>query len=184
DGCNLQSAQLYGACLDGVSLRHADLDAARLGGASLREADLTAALIVKAQFHEADATGATFDDLVYAGRAEFYGACLRGARFRRAHLSEVSFIDADLTGADFTNAVLLRTSFHDAHVHGASFEGASGSILDSGAYVEEGDDAPLVSAAELARWMEARGATGVSVFISPLAHLLRPPPSSDADPPA
>jgi uncharacterized protein YjbI with pentapeptide repeats len=95
DGLELQAAELYGACLDGVSLRNVDLAGARLWSASLREADLTGAEIVKAQFHETDSTGAIFNDLVYAGRAEFYGAWLRGAQFLRAHLSEVSFLDAD-----------------------------------------------------------------------------------------
>ncbi len=169
DGLNLQSAALHGAQLDGVSLRHADLDAARLWGASLREADLTGAEIGKAEFYGIDATGATFDDLLYARRAEFeYHASLRGARFRRAHLSSISFIGADLTGADFSNAILLRTSFLEARLHGASFEGASGTIIDSGAYVDDGADARLLPAEELAKWMMAHGATDVTVYYSPL----------------
>jgi hypothetical protein len=184
DGLELQAAELYGACLDGVSLRNADLAGARLWSASLREADLTGAEIVKAQFHETDSTGAIFDDLVYAGRAEFYGACLRGAQFRRAHLSEVSFLDADLTESDFANATLLRTSFHDAHLHGASFEEVGGTILDAGAYVEDGPNAPLLPAHEWARWMMTRGATEVSVFISRWASLIKPPPPTDAGPSA
>jgi uncharacterized protein YjbI with pentapeptide repeats len=180
DGLELQAAELYGACLDGVSLRNADLAGARLWSASLREADLTGAEIVKAQFYGADATGAIFDDLVYAGRAEFDDARLRGARFRNANLSEVSFTDADLTEADFAGAVFLRPDFLDARLRGASFEGVSGIILDGGAYVEEGADAPLLPAGELARWMTTRGATEVTVFVSRLMALIDQPPGSDA----
>jgi uncharacterized protein YjbI with pentapeptide repeats len=184
DGVNLQSAALHGACLDGVSLRNADLDAARLWSASLREADLTGAEIVKAQFYGADATGATFDDLVYAARAEFDHASLREATFRRCQLTSVSFLGANLTRADFTNAILLRTSFLEARLHRASFQGASGTIRDSGAYVEEGADAPLLPAGDVARWMTTHGATEVTVFISPLASLIERLPPKGSGPSA
>jgi uncharacterized protein YjbI with pentapeptide repeats len=180
DGVNLQSAALHGACLDGVSLRNADLAGARLWSASLREADLTGAEIVKAQFYGADATGATFDDLVYAARAEFDHASLQGASFRRGQLTSVSFVGANLNRADFTHAMLLRTSFLEARLHRASFQDASGTIRESGAYVEEAADAPLLSADELARWMMTRGATDVTVFVSPLMALIKPPPQTDA----
>lgn len=176
DGVKLHSAALHGAQLDGVSLRHTNLDAARLWGASLRGADLTGALIVKAEFDGSDATGAIFDDLVYTSRAEFDDTCLRGARFRRTRLAEVSFMRADLSGADFAQARLLLTDFLRAHLHGASFEGASGSIYDVGAYVEDGPDAPLLSPEDLAKWMMAAGATDVTVFYSPL---LQSPPADD-----
>ncbi len=168
DGLKLHSAALHGAQLDGVSLRHTNLDAARLWGASLRGADLTGALIVKAEFDGSDATGAIFDDLVYTSRAEFDDTCLRGARFRRARLAEVSFMRADLSGADFTQATLLVTDFLQARLHGACFEGASGSIYDVGAYVEDGRGAPLLSPEDLAQWMMAAGATEITVFDAPL----------------
>jgi uncharacterized protein YjbI with pentapeptide repeats len=166
DGLELQAAELYGACLDGVSLRHADLAGARLWSASLRGADLTGAEIVKAEFYGADARGATFDELVYAGRAEFDDARLRGARFRNANLSEVSFSDADLTEADFTGAILFQNDFLRARLHGATFEHANGTILDRGAYIEDRADAPLVSADQLVRWMVERGASEMKVFPS------------------
>jgi uncharacterized protein YjbI with pentapeptide repeats len=166
DGVNLQSAALHGACLDGVSLRHADLAGARLWSASLRGADLTGAEIVKAEFYGVDARGATFDELVYAGRAEFDDARLRVARFRNANLSEVSFTDADLTEADFTGAILFQNDFLRARLHGATFEHANGTILDRGAYIEDRADAPLVSTDQLVRWMVERGASEVNVFPS------------------
>jgi hypothetical protein len=181
DGVNMQSAALHGACLDGVSLRNADLAGARLWSASLREADLTGAEIVKAQFYGADATGATFDDLVYAARAEFDHASLSEATFRRAQLTSASFYDADLTCANFAGATFLHSDFLDARLHGASFEGASGTIIDRGAYVEEGPDAPLLPAGEVARWMMTRGATEVTVFISRLMALIDQPPGSTPD---
>ena len=61
--------------------------------------------------------------ILYAltGGADFGGANLSNARFRRADLEGTSFRNADLEGADFSQARLIGADFSGCSLFGASF---------------------------------------------------------------
>ena len=66
----------------------------------------------------ADFRQATLSDI------SFECAELMGANFSNLNLNSVNFKDAKLTGADFSNCSLRGANFYGAILHGANFKGA------------------------------------------------------------
>jgi len=69
-------------------------------------------------------TKTTWKEAVEEGKANLYGADLRGANLSGANLREANLYGADLRGADLYGADLYGANLYGADLHGADLYGA------------------------------------------------------------
>ena len=107
-GCDLTSANLYGAYLPNANLANANLTKADLSSANMTKADLT--------------------------NANLYGGYLRNANLDSANLINASLAWANLTNAILTNANLTNANLDSAHLGSANMTKAdlTGAIWTDG----------------------------------------------------
>jgi hypothetical protein len=120
---DLHAADLRGADLTGAQLQGADLTDAQLLGAeawnvNLRDTQLFNADLRGAMLNRADLERAN------AGRTDFDGADLSGARLRRTGLVAASLQGADLRGADLQGANLTQAKLARATLTAAKLQDA------------------------------------------------------------
>jgi len=118
-----QFQEVTGADLARASLRNADARHVFLARANLTQADMRSARLGRtrmqfANLTEANGEGAVFDD------ADFRGALLYGANFRKIQAARASFEAATLRHTVLSSAILEKATFKDADLDDAHLDGA------------------------------------------------------------
>jgi uncharacterized protein YjbI with pentapeptide repeats len=126
-GADLSSSDFEDVQMFGANLAGANLTAATLTNARVSQTNLSGTLLRRTHFNVAEAWGidlssARIDDVHITGKGSSIN--MATARFKEAHLSNVSFSNVALWGADFENAILDDVDFGDANLGKARFANA------------------------------------------------------------
>lgn len=118
--CDLSQAALSGAHLDHALFLQVTFDSAQLNDAHMKGVRIDGGSYRRTIF-----VGATLDDAVIGGGADFIGAYFTGATLRDAKMPGVTLEETDFAGADLTKANLAGARLRRADLTNATLDGAN-----------------------------------------------------------